>query len=133
MVPVRLDGQSRALSIVVALEVRAGGQKVLPGRQAPAGERREAARDLLQDLESRGLKRPELVVIDGGKGLEAAVGANWPRPAMQRWTGHRSRNLIARAPKKLHEELTVAYSAMICFEALGGEAGPALDLQSSSS
>ncbi len=105
VVHVRLDGQSTALSILVALGVRADGQKVLLGLRALAGESEAAWRDLLQDLESRGLNRPELVIIDGGKGLEAALAALWPSSAVQRCTVHKLRNLIAHAPKKLHEEL----------------------------
>ena len=111
VVHVRLDRQSTALSILVALGVRADGQKVLLGLRALAGESVAAWRDLLQDLESRGLNRPELVIIDGGKGLEAALAAIGPSSAAQRCTVRKLRNLIAHAPKKLHEELTADYSA----------------------
>lgn len=113
VVHVRLDGQSTALSILVALGVRADGQKVLLGLRALAGESEAAWRDLLQDLESRGLSRPERVITDGGKGLDAALAGMWPSTAVQRCTVHKLRNLIAHAPKKLHEELTAEYSAMI--------------------
>ena len=113
MVHVRLDGQSTALSILVAMGVRVDGQKVFLGLRALAGESQAAWRDLLQDLESRGLSRPELVIIDGGKGLEAALAGMWPSAAVQRCTVHKLRNLIDHAPKKLHEELTAEYSAII--------------------
>ena len=82
VVHVRLDRQSTALSILVVLGVRADGQKVLLGLKALAGESEAVWRDLLQDLESLGLSRPELVIIDGGKGLEAALAAMWPNAAM---------------------------------------------------
>ncbi|MGH7106465.1 MAG: IS256 family transposase [Acetobacteraceae bacterium] len=113
VVRVRLDGQSTALSILVAMAVREDGQKVLLGLRALAGESQAAWSDLLQDLECRGLKRPELVIIDGGKGLEAALAALWPSTTVQRCTVHKLRNLIAHAPKKLHEELAGEYNAMI--------------------
>ena len=113
VVHVRLDGQSTALSILVAMGVRPDGQKMLLGLRALAGENEAAWRDLQQDLESRGLNRPELVIIDGGKGLEAALAALWPNSAVQRCTVHKLRNLIAHAPKNLHEERTAEYSAMI--------------------
>jgi transposase-like protein len=32
---------------------------------------------MLDDLTSRGLGRPELVIVDGGKGLEAALASLW--------------------------------------------------------
>ncbi len=116
VVHVRLDRQSTALSILMALGVRADGQKVLLGLRALAVESEAAWCDLLQDLESRGLNRPELVIIDGGKGLEAALAAMWPSSAVQHCTLHKLRNLIAHAPKKLHEEFTADYSAMIYAE-----------------
>ena len=116
VVHVRLDGHSTVLSILVAMGVRPDGQKMLLVLKALAGESEAAWRDLLQDLESCGLSRPELVIIDGGKGMEAALAAMWPNAAVQRCTVHKLRNLIAHAPKKLHEELTADYSAMIYAE-----------------
>ena len=82
VVHVRLDGHSTVLSILVAMGVRPDGQKMLLVLKALAGESEAAWRDLLQDLESLGLSRPELVIIDGGKGLEAALAAMWPNAAM---------------------------------------------------
>lgn len=116
VVHVRLDGQSTALSILVALGVREDGQKVLLGLKALAGESEAAWRELLQELQSRGMRQPELVIIDGGKGLEAALAAMWPSTVVQRCTVHKLRNLIAHAPKKLHEELAGEYNAMIYAE-----------------
>lgn len=93
--------------------VRADGQKVRLVQKALAGESEVAWRDLLQDLESRGLDRPELVIIDAGQGLEAVLAGMRPSAAVQRCTVHKLRTLIAQAPKKLHAELTTEYSAMI--------------------
>ena len=53
----------------------------------------------------RGLKAPELLIVDGGKGLEAArpaCGAIF-RCSAARCT--RSANLLAHAPKALHDEV----------------------------
>ena len=41
------------------------------------GESEAAWRQLLDDLTARGMAKPELVVVDGGKGLEAAVASLW--------------------------------------------------------
>ena len=112
-----LDGHSTALSILVALGVRADGQKELLGLKAPlTGESEAAWRDLLQDLESCGLRPPELVIIDGGKRLEATLAAMRRTPAVQHCTVHKLCNLIAHAPKKVHEEITPDYSGMIYAE-----------------
>ena len=53
VVHVRLDGQSTALSILVAMGVRPDGQKMLLGLRALAGESEVAWRDLLQNLNHR--------------------------------------------------------------------------------
>lgn len=113
VVRVRLDRQATSLSILVAMGVRADGQKVLLGLKALAGESEAAWRDLLDDLSARGLRTPQLLIIDGGKGLEAALASLWPAVPVQRCTVHKHRNLLAHAPKKLHDELTADYTAMI--------------------
>ena len=70
---------------------------------------------LLDDLVRRGLRTPELVVIDGAPGLEEkAVAALWPDMAVQRCTVHKHRsNLLAHAPERLHEEISNDYD-VIC-------------------
>jgi putative transposase len=37
----------------------------------------EAWRTVLDDLVRRGLRRPELLIVDGGAGLESAIAAVW--------------------------------------------------------
>ena len=39
------------------------------------GESTEAWRSVLDDLVKRGLRRPELLIVDGGAGLESAIAA----------------------------------------------------------
>ena len=54
----------------MALGVRQDGQKVLLAVKNMGGESEEAWRALLDDLVKRGLKTPELVIVDGAAGLE---------------------------------------------------------------
>ena len=68
---------------------------------------------LLDDLVKRGLKMPELVIGDGAPGLEKALAALWPEILVQRCTVHKHRNLLARAPERLHEEISADYNDMI--------------------
>ena len=56
---------------------------------------------------------PQLLLIDGGKGLQAALAALWPTIPVQRCTVHKHRNLLAHAPKKMHEEIGNDYTDMI--------------------
>ncbi len=53
--------------------VRRDGQKVLLAVKNIGGETEAAWRHVLEDLLARGLKAPELLIVDGGKDLEAAL------------------------------------------------------------
>ena len=80
------------------------------------GESTEAWRTVLDDLVKRGLRRPELLIVDGGAGLESAIAAVWDSVPVQRCTVHKHRNLLAHAPERLHEEITDDYNKMIYAE-----------------
>jgi transposase-like protein len=68
----------------------------------------------LGDLDARGLKQPELVIVDGAPGLEAALVALWGEALpIQRCTVHKHRNLLGHAPKHMHDELSEDYRDMI--------------------
>ena len=112
-VTVRLDGKATAISLLVALGVRRDGQKVLLAVRNLGGESEAAWRVLLEDLLARGLTAPAVVIVDGGKGLEAALARLWPQVPVQRCTVHKERNLLAHAPKSLHDELKADYTAMM--------------------
>ena len=77
------------------------------------GESEAAWRAILDDLTKRGLKKPELAIVDGAPGLEKALVSLWSDLAIQRCTVHKLRNLIAHAPKRLAEEIAADYTAMI--------------------
>src|SRR5258708_4301673 len=92
------DKKATSISRLVALGVRADGQKVLLAIKNMGGESEAAWRALLDNLVSRGLKTPELVIVDGGSGLDKALAALWPDVPVQRCTGPKHRNLLAQAP-----------------------------------
>jgi putative transposase len=77
------------------------------------GESKAAWRTLLDDLVKRGLKTPELAIVDGAPGLEKALAALWSDIPVQRCTVHKHRNLLAHAPDRLHDELSADYKDMI--------------------
>jgi len=94
--------------------VRRNGQKVLVSIRNMGRERTAAWRQFLDDLDARGLKRPEFVIVDGAPGLEAALTALWGDDLpIQRCTVHKHCNLLTHAPKHLHDELTEDYRNMI--------------------
>jgi putative transposase len=113
VVRVRLDRKASNISLLVALGVRTDGQKVLLAVKNMGGESEAAWRALLDDLAARGLRAPELLIIDGAPGLEKALAGLWPDVPAQRCTVHKHRNLLAHAPDKLHEEVSADYQDMI--------------------
>jgi putative transposase len=113
VVRVRLDRKATSISLLVVLGVRRDGQKVLLAVKQMGGESAEAWRTVLDDLIKRGLRQPELLIIDGGSALESAIAAVWNSVPVQRCTVHKHRNLLAHAPERLHEEITADYNDMI--------------------
>lgn len=113
VVRVRLDRKATSISLLVVLGVRRDGQKVLLAVKNMGGESEAAWRGIIDDLISRGLRTPEFLLIDGAAGLERALTALWPNVPSQRCTVHKHRNLLAHAPKALHEEISADYNDMI--------------------
>ena len=112
-VKARLDKRVISLPLLVVLGVRRDGQKILLAIRNMGGETAAAWRQLLDDLLARGLMPPELVIVDGGKGLEAALARLWSDIPVQRCTVHKERNLLAHAPKYLHEEIKADFTDMM--------------------
>ena len=114
VIKTRLDKKATNISVLAAIGVRRDGQKVLLSIKNMGGESTAAWRQFLDDLDKRGLKRPQFVIVDGAPGLEAALVALWGEDLpIQRCTVHKHRNLLAHAPKHLHEELGNDYRDMI--------------------
>jgi transposase-like protein len=88
VVKVRLDRRATNISLLVVLAVRRDGQKLLLAVRTMGGESEAAWRAVLDDLIARGLRTPELLLIDGGAGLERALTALWPEVPTQRCTVH---------------------------------------------
>src|SRR5215470_11385938 len=113
VVRVRLDKKATSISLLVVLGVREDGQKVLLAVKNMGGETTEAWRTVLDDLVERGLRKPEYLIVDGGAGLESALAQLWADVPTQRCTVHKLRNLVAHAPKRLHDEIASDYNAMM--------------------
>jgi putative transposase len=109
VVKAKIDRKATAISLLVAIGVRRDGQKVLLALRNMGGESTAAWIALLEDMTRRGLQAPEFIIVDGAAGLEAALAALWPDVPVQRCTVHKHRNLLAHAPRRLHDELTNDY------------------------
>src|SRR6201997_2190629 len=98
VVRVRLDRKATSIALLVVLGVREDGQKVLLAAKNMGGETSAAWRAVLDDLVKRGLRKPELLIVDGSTGLEQALAALWGDVPTQRCTVHKHRNLLRTHP-----------------------------------
>src|SRR5437660_1087923 len=113
---VRSGGKVVSLPVLVALGVRAGGEKVLLSLATAGAERTAAWEGLLENLVARKMGRPRLVITDGNAGLAAALGRVWPGVAQQRCTVHKLKNLESKAPQHSHEALREDYHRIVYAE-----------------
>ena len=113
VVKARLDKKATSITLLVVLGIRRDGQKVLLAVKNMGGESEAAWRAILDDLTKRGLRKPELAIVDGAPGLEKALVTLWSDLPIQRCTVHKLRNLIAHAPKKLTDEIVADDTDMI--------------------
>ena len=119
VVKVRLDRKATAMSLLIALGIRRDGQKVVLAIKNLGGETEAAWRAVLDDLLARGLAKPELVIVDGGKGLEAALASLWDDVPVQRCSVHKERNLLAHAPKHLQDEIKADFNDLMYAQTAG--------------
>ena len=110
---VRIGKKRVRVPVLVVLGVCADGRRIVLAMRIAGQESEAAWRELLQSLVERQLGAPTLAVIDGNPGLLAALRAQWPEIAIQRCTNHKLRNLLAKAPAHLREELAEDYRRMV--------------------
>jgi putative transposase len=115
---VRSGGRVVSLPVLVALGVQANGEKMLLSLMTTGAESADGWQLLLDDLATRNMGRPRLVISDGNAGLAAALDRLWPGLPHQRCTVHKLRNLLAKAPKHTHEAVREEYHRMVYAETL---------------
>ncbi len=127
LVAVVLDGKAfRDATMVTALGLTAHGAKVILGFVESSTENGTVCAEFLRQLVARGLRYEQglLVVIDGGKGLRAAVATVFgPETPVQRCQWHKRENVVAYLPKS-HQalwrgKLQAAYAEPTYAEAKG--------------
>jgi putative transposase len=113
---VRIGKRRVRVPVLVTLGVRADGQRVVLDLRLAGDESTAAWRDVIRSLVERHVGVPALAIVDGSAGLAAALREQWPTLAVQRCTAHKLRNLEAKAPVRLREELAEDYRRMIYAE-----------------
>jgi transposase-like protein len=110
---VRIANKVVSAPVLVGLGVKADGQKVVLDLELLQSESSECWGGFVEGLAERGLKRPSLVIIDGNKGLRAAVEKNWPGIEVQRCTVHKLRNVERHTPRHALEQVKTDYHAIV--------------------
>ena len=105
-------------TVVAGLGVSAKGEKVLLGLVEGTTENAQVVSDLLDNLESRGLRLTEkfLATLDGHKALRKAVVSRWKeRAIIHRCQQHKKRNVASYLSKPHQREarrrMTAAYTS----------------------
>src|SRR6202007_3439386 len=83
---VRIGKKRTRVPVLVTMGVCADGRRIVLDIRIAGQEREGAWRDRVQSLVARHLGTPALAEIDGNPGLQAALRAQWPEIAIQRWT-----------------------------------------------
>lgn len=115
---VRIAKKVISVPVLVGLGVREDGQKVILDLELLQSESSSCWEGFVEGLINRGLKPPCLAIIDGNKGLRAAMDKNWPGTAVQRCTVHKLRNLERHAPRHALEEVKSDYHRIVYAESL---------------
>jgi putative transposase len=95
-------------AVLVAHGITRQGERVVLHLSLGGRESTESWKGVLNDLVERGLRRPQLITVDGNPGLLRAIRDVWPEVPRQRCAVHRIRNVLARVPKKKQDEVRKA-------------------------
>ena len=113
---VRIGKRRVRVPVLVTLGVRADGERVILDVRLAGDESTAAWRDVIRSLVDRHVGTPRLAIVDGSAGLAAALREQWATLPIQRCTTHKLRNLEAKAPVRLREELAEDYRRMVYAE-----------------
>jgi transposase-like protein len=113
---VRLAKKIVRVPVHAVLGIKRTGEKVLVDLHLLSQEATASWQVVVEDLVGRGLKNPELCVIDGNPGLRRALADTWPKVPVQRCTVHKLNNLLIHSPKHIREEVKEDYRQIVYAE-----------------
>jgi len=106
--------------VLVALGLRPDGRKEIIDYRLAAAESAAEWERFLTDLFRRGLegKALEMICVDGGSGLLAALPIAYPDVPVQRCWAHKIRNVLGKVRKSDHAKVKTALHAVMNAETL---------------
>jgi transposase-like protein len=111
--PVRLARRVVRVPVQAVMGVRESGEKLLLSLRIASSESTASWKGVVEDLANRGLCPPQLLVVDGNRGLLRSIRDTWPKADIQRCTKHKLENLLGKAPKHCHDELKRDYRDIV--------------------
>jgi transposase-like protein len=101
--------------VLVALGLRPDGKKEILDFRLATAESQAQWEQFLSDLFGRGLKgeRLEMITVDGGAGLLAALPIVYPGVPVQRCWAHKIRNVLGKVRKADHEAVKAGLHAVM--------------------
>jgi len=95
------------VAVLVVIGVTKNGQKQVIGIQSGDKESASSWREVFKDLKRRGLDRQTVTlgIMDGLSGLEKVFREEFSRGKVQRCQVHVARNVLAKVPRKLKQEV----------------------------
>jgi len=107
-----LRADNQRLCALVVIEVNAHGEKHLLALEDGLRESTQSWREVLVDLQARGLAPPELAIGDGAMGFWAALEELFPTTRQQRCWFHKMGNVRNALPKTVHPKAKQALHAI---------------------
>lgn len=101
-------------AILCAWGICSNGEKVLLHLGCVASESEDAWSSFFEEMLTRGLAQPLLVVSDGAPGLIAAIKRHFPRSDRQRCLAHKQRNLAAKLSNE-HREAVLSQARAVYY------------------
>ena len=103
----RVGDSIELVPVLVVLGVRDDGTRLVLGLQSGDKESSTTWRQFFKDLKKRGLEGSSvrLGIMDGLPGLEKVFQEEFPRAKIQRCQVHVARNILAKAPRKVKQEV----------------------------
>jgi len=102
-----------SMPVLVAMAVLSNGEKQLLSLEVCTSESMDAWKGFLEQMTSRGLRKPLLVIVDGGAGLISALPVTLRGVPVQRCTVHKLRNIARKAPRHAYEEIKADYHRIV--------------------
>lgn len=107
-----LRAEHQRLCALVVIGVNEHGEKHLLALEDGLRESTQSWREVLVDLQARGMNPPELAIGDGAMGFWTALGELSPTTRQQRCWFHKTGNVLNALPKSVHPKAKRALHAI---------------------